>query len=213
LVELGGGGSNPPFGESLWEAGAIPYESQYTGNEPSMISVAEYVETVVHPRESSFMVSQTSEEGNQARIPYIFGINADFVDHETKQKRGEVGMTALFPQLPDFFEDTRFRPDDHGQFYLGSPGTGAPIHHHNEAFNALVFGRKGWVLTYPSTSAFSNVPAKDMVQALAFSPDHPGSNGTRGRRGGRRFRFVQNAGDMVVLPSGWGEWFPHFFNL
>jgi hypothetical protein len=53
-----------------------------------------------------------------------------------------------------------------GQFYLGKAGTGAPTHYHtNPAWNALAFGKKGWVVLPPAHAAFSAVPAAESVAA------------------------------------------------
>lgn len=52
------------------------------------------------------------------------------------------------------------------QFYLGSKDTGAPMHYHtNPAWNALIYGKKGWVLLPPSQAAFSSVSAAESVEA------------------------------------------------
>ena len=50
--------------------------------------------------------------------------------------------------------------DDAYQFYLGAAGTGAPFHHHQSAWNALIYGRKHWFLVPPRQAIFSTKPVR-----------------------------------------------------
>jgi len=36
-----------------------------------------------------------------------------------------------------------------GQFFVGPEGSGAPVHFHSSAVNALYYGRKRWILIPP----------------------------------------------------------------
>ena len=82
-----------------------------------------------------------------------------------------------------------FRP----QFFLGPPGTGAPMHAHGDALNTLVFGRKRWFLLPPRRAAFSTEPAA----ALAARTGGAGPPGA--------LRCTQRAGDVIFVPAGWGH--------
>ena len=42
------------------------------------------------------------------------------------------------------------------QWAYGGAGTGAPVHYHNTAWNALVYGAKYWVMYPPHTLVMSN---------------------------------------------------------
>jgi hypothetical protein len=72
------------------------------------------------------------------------------------------------------------------------------VHFHNAAWNALVYGKKAWVLVPPQQTVFSTVPAADMVRTLAKSDAALGS-----RR--KNLRCVQEAGDVVFLARRWGH--------
>jgi hypothetical protein len=39
-------------------------------------------------------------------------------------------------------------PSPKPQFYLGPPGSGAPSHHHKDAWNALAHGQKRWCVSF-----------------------------------------------------------------
>lgn len=44
------------------------------------------------------------------------------------------------------------------ELYLGGPGSGAPMHFHGDAFNALMWGGKAWFLLPPGEAHYSTVP-------------------------------------------------------
>lgn len=54
---------------------------------------------------------------------------------------------------------TRIGGTHQRQFYLGPPNSGAPMHFHDKALNALVHGRKKWAAYPPGTGMFSTSPA------------------------------------------------------
>lgn len=66
-----------------------------------------------------------------------------------------------------------------------------------QAWNALVYGKKGWILTPPGNASFSNVPASDMMQVLSRGNGYTEADGL--------MRCVQRAGDLIVVPANWGH--------
>ncbi len=73
--------------------------------------------------------------------------------------------------------------------------------HGNSAWNALVFGKKGWVLLPPDKKFLSITPAADMVRILAED------DATRIKLNSppRNIRCIQQAGDLMFIPMGWGH--------
>ena len=117
----------------------------------------------------------------------------------------KVSADKLFPHRPKFVQDgldgvVRFRKYN-AQFYVGPAGSGAPLHYHDCAWNALVYGKKGWVLMQPDRALFSNEPAARMVKRLA--DDDAAASDPRHDK--RNRRCIQNAGDVIILPRGWGH--------
>ena len=47
------------------------------------------------------------------------------------------------------------------QFYLGPSRSGAMMHFHNHAVNALAYGRKQWFLMPPSQAVYAKAPRRD----------------------------------------------------
>jgi hypothetical protein len=96
--------------------------------------------------------------------------------------------------------------------FMGPQGSGTSMHHHKAAWNALLFGRKLWLLTPPAQSAFR----RGELAADSFAAAGQGwlAEATRRARGGeaaeatagRRWLFVvQREGDVLFVPQGWGH--------
>src|SRR3546814_1713227 len=50
------------------------------------------------------------------------------------------------------------------QWAVGGPGTGAPVHYHNTAWNALIYGAKLWYIYPPANKVMSNDQILSFVQ-------------------------------------------------
>jgi hypothetical protein len=84
----------------------------------------------------------------------------------------------------------------HCQLYLGAARSGAPAHFHGHALNVLVHGEKLWTLTPPALATVSSSPVGSRAVASS-EPEEPEK--------GSVFACVQQPGDAVYVPSGWGH--------
>jgi oxalate decarboxylase/phosphoglucose isomerase-like protein (cupin superfamily) len=99
--------------------------------------------------------------------------------------------------------------DTEMQFYLGSVGTGAPVHYHGHAVNSMAYGEKvrgahlcadspnfslvqRWVLFPPEDSFYSTKPS---LRFLREEVD----------RVGGALQCHQRSGDVIYVPSLWGH--------
>lgn len=83
------------------------------------------------------------------------------------------------------------------QLFAGGNGSGAALHFHSAAYNAVFFGVKHWLLTPPRYAGISG--AASTVWRDRHAPrDLPSG-------AGMPFRCVQGPGDMVVVPNHWGH--------
>jgi hypothetical protein len=83
------------------------------------------------------------------------------------------------------------------QLFAGGNGSGAALHFHGAAYNAVFFGVKHWLLTPPRYSGISG--AASTVWRDRHAPrDLPGG-------AGMPFRCTQGPGDMLVVPNHWGH--------
>jgi len=82
------------------------------------------------------------------------------------------------------------------QWALGGEGTGAPIHFHNTAWSALIYGAKKWLIYPPHNQIMSNKQILDFFETdmKAFQ-----------QRDVRPVTCVQTAGDVLIIPENWGH--------
>ena len=88
------------------------------------------------------------------------------------------------------------------QFYAGAAGTGAPVHVHGDAWNALAHGRKRWVLFPPEQARYSTIPAGEFYGAVLPElcrecAEHPGAHCP--------LQVTQEEGDILFVPREWGH--------
>lgn len=82
------------------------------------------------------------------------------------------------------------------QWALGGGGTGAPVHFHNTAWNALIYGAKEWVIYPPQYMIMSNKQILDYVETDKISFE---------KRGVHSLSCIQTAGDVLIVPESWGH--------
>lgn len=108
------------------------------------------------------------------------------------------------------------------QFYLGGPGSGAPPHYHEDAWNVLAYGKKVWYITPPSAAEYMTVPIHDYVlEVLPKTKDKIHANDKMETQrskdknnstitsfwgpNSRPLTCIQEAGDVIYVPHGWGH--------
>lgn len=77
------------------------------------------------------------------------------------------------------------------QWALGGEGSGAPVHFHNTAWNAVVYGAKKWIFYPPSRSVMSH------EQILLYLE----TNDLMAQADS----CVQLAGEVMIIPEGWAH--------
>ena len=132
-------------------------------------------------------------------IPYAgtFGRDARRLKFgEFKPSLKEYAFSGVKPsEYPKFFEDLKYLgivnkfANRQVQFYQGVAGTGAPVHSHIDAWNALVHGRKRWFVLPPLKGYYSTKPVLEWME--------DGYNHVK------PFEFIQEAGDIVYIPRHW----------
>ena len=97
------------------------------------------------------------------------------------------------PMFQDFVHCGFFTKlqNTHFQYYQGKPGTGAPVHFHVDAWNALVHGRKRWFIFPPMKGMYTTKPIGQWL--------------TNHRNQVKPLVFTQYAGDIVYIPRFWAH--------
>jgi len=103
---------------------------------------------------------------------------------------GETGL-----RLPDWVNKTMFTSSF--QFYMGPPGSGAPIHFHDDALNFLVHGRKRWFLQRPIDTRYMR------VAPLIWLRNKKGYASFKKTE--KIYECVQQPGEALFVPHAWGH--------
>ena len=91
-------------------------------------------------------------------------------------------------------------------------GSGAPVHFHCDAWNALAHGRKRWFLYPPAVALYSKQPiAKwlaEQANRTSSSPSSLGDGGSFSLESAApegAITCTQRAGDVLYVPCDWGH--------
>ena len=93
--------------------------------------------------------------------------------------------------IPAVFGGLRTHPV---QWLVGGSGSGAPMHFHQDAFNALAVGTKRWVLRPPSEATLST---EHPLSWLRRNSQQLLAEGTKS--------CTQSAGDVLYVPDSWSH--------
>jgi len=160
---------------------AIPYQERFdeTSADVSLkMTVAEYLQTWGDDAEL-FETTQAPRYLFSASMPLDY---PDIMDDITD-----------LTELLDHFD---YKTSQMGkQFYFGPRYTGAPMHYHNTAINALAYGKKRWFITLPNQTFYS---IKAPKQLLKDDINNLVKNATLKQ-------CVQFAGDLMFVGTGWGH--------
>lgn len=168
------------YGDEEVSRVAIPYASQFgmAANVTTLGMQLQYM-AWLHAKASTDGDGDGSSSGGSKGAPpgYVF------------QPVGANSMLLDGIQLPQFLDPSRTEIElQTSQFYLGPAGSGAPFHFHRAAFNALVWGRKRWLVRPPAAAQYSTEHPR-----LGFDGDTESS------------RCTQESGDVLFIPDGWAH--------
>ena len=204
----------------------IPYEELFTSQPGHATGASTLAQFINHMPTMNERLKDTSVGARGATPPYIFfgGIN-----------KSDPLLADAFPLVPEFlrFESSTSTSDSEPvdwtvapaatQWYLGPPGSGAPIHFHQDAWNALAYGSKRWLLLPPGESRYSSQPILDLLTSSDFAsslmqPEHPAEDSDagagdkdsststhQGPEVAAPLECVQAAGEVMFIPNNWGH--------
>ena len=194
------------LGAAQVSVSTVPYADVYGGGRRNTTTVAKFVDSILQRGRGSSAGS--TGESNECRdrppdgaagthachklVPYVFSEVAD----------SDLGMFDAY--FKDIFGSPLFAAEPtsvqfkHPQFFVGPPGSAAPMHFHEDAINALAFGRKHWALVPPHRAEFSTLPGLRWLEA------NVGLDGGSSRGVGA-MQCMQEAGDIMYVPHGWGH--------
>jgi len=160
-------------------ASRIPYADEYFGKGGVRdLTFQSFVEK--HMGNKSYHHKQGSLETNDEGL-YIF---SNAVPEKVKE------IIARQASPPKWLKPLMVR-EPTPQLFIGSRGSGAPVHYHTDAWNFLAYGRKRWRLEAPSDAGLGFQPAVDTFLTVPREP--------------HSYECVQEAGDVLLVPDGWAH--------
>ncbi len=93
---------------------------------------------------------------------------------------------------PAYLEQTRLLRPESIQFYLGGVGSGTQPHWHAGSWNALLRGRKKWLLWPPERASYAHSHVATSAEAAVAA-------------GGEPLVCEQMAGEVILVPPLWGH--------
>ena len=177
--------------EESFKVGPVPY-SQIFGRDDDTknIGFERYVE-LMRARDEEL-------EGKEGEGLYIAqALSTAYGDKDQKAGLSATGNLAslikgMYDYIPHIIEWKGSSAMWNYQFFLGSWGTGAPPHFHEQAFNIVFYGIKEWSIAPPLTGIYANRHSN-----AHFRDDHDLDIGWK--------RCQQYPGELVFLPKSWGH--------
>eukprot|EP00746_Dinoflagellata_sp_MGD_P014902 gnl/MRDRNA2_/MRDRNA2_132865_c0_seq1.p1 gnl/MRDRNA2_/MRDRNA2_132865_c0~~gnl/MRDRNA2_/MRDRNA2_132865_c0_seq1.p1 ORF type:complete len:268 (-),score=50.66 gnl/MRDRNA2_/MRDRNA2_132865_c0_seq1:58-861(-) len=194
------------FGNFRCTSSEIPYGDQFL----------EVVEKQVALKDVASAALEEGVHHNMSRLQhaanYVFITSTDTLGCE----RGFADAFSKAVRAPGWLpmRDQEGVYEGYSQFYLGGRGTGSPLHFHTDAANVLAYGRKLYILYPPPYATFSAAATLEGLQQGVYNGSSVGSDpvqervmqlGDYGAGVHAGIEFVQEAGDVVFVPGGWGH--------
>jgi len=173
---------NHPIMKSKVNVGRIPYSLQFGLYEREM-TLEKYVALGIN-----------GKKGPDPPVYVFKDLLHDLLGDENDSNATTPRLGADGLHWPDWIQNMTQRSY---QFYIGPPGSGAPVHFHQDAINFLVYGRKRWFLFHPSDTAYSRKHPLQWFRAK--------DGLAKQKHEGRIYECVQQQGEAIVVPSDWGH--------
>ena len=180
-------------GDQKVHVSSIPYAQKFGGQGETDMDLREYIEQMVEHRtvggSHPWYVFKGHPIPKVSEKPYSL----------TKEARCPTPphITTAFNRIPGAAgSTTRDALFVNAQWALGGEGTGAPVHFHNTAWNALVYGAKRWVIYPPHYMLMSSKQILDFFETdMKLYAD----------RGIKPRGCTQVAGDVMIIPESWAH--------
>ena len=189
------------YGKTEVDVSRVAY-SEHFGAPAERMTLRKYVE-----EEMTLARSAPGDSAVGARR-YVFTVSAATVglgccrDDLTVDCCGQE-IARDHPLRDDFsmdWIDRRFTAGSVPELFIGAAGSGAQVHRHDGAINALVYGVKHWYLFPPTQRKFApdafGMPVDEWVEQIL----------PQLRQGGiAPIEFIQSAGEVVFVPHDWAH--------
>jgi len=171
------------YGETTVRTAEIPYADTFDDKAPSnTMTMNEYINAWGTP----------DNESPSGAPMYMF--TADYTNENPPLRDDIRELIELLHDVPDTNETDTLK-ELSPQFFVGPAASGAPMHWHNTALNALAFGEKHWYVLPPQDTFYSVLPS-----AIFAQDEVPQLESTIGVR-----QCTQRAGDLIFVGESYGH--------
>ncbi len=181
-------------GQQRVQVSDIPYANKYGGAGSQEMTLQEYIEEMIDHRIVGGKYPWYVFKGHPIS-------NGDSEKPESLVKYKECPTPPMIQEAFSLYgqhveKDKERELFVNAQWALGGEGTGAPVHFHNSAWNALIYGAKKWVIYPPHLMIMSNKQILDYFETDMVEYRD---------RGVKPHTCVQLAGDVMIIPESWGH--------
>ncbi len=234
------------LGDMKVQVSEIPYANKFGGTARVDMTLKKYIDEMMnHTHHMSTVtgnsrpwyvfkghpIPKLSEDPEKSLVLYedmvtpavIQGAFERLKSFDPVEKSIKESQTSKIPEeIGDKRKSNRFYHSSRAHFVnaqwaLGDKGSGAPIHFHNSAWNALIYGAKKWIIYPPAHMIMSkehildfienevstleekprkefNLPSKDVNKMITVKAPRA-----------RPSSCVQTAGDIMIIPENWSH--------
>jgi hypothetical protein len=180
------------FGNQKVHVSSIPYSQKFGGSGETDMDLRQYITEMVEHRLIGGAHPWYVFKGHP--IPKESEKSTSFV----KQEYCPIPETieTAFGLMPGTQSKQREHMFVNAQWAVGGEGTGAPVHFHNTAWNALVYGAKRWLIYPPHYMMMSSKQILDFFETDRVDYE---------KRGFSPRGCTQVAGDVMIIPESWAH--------
>ena len=204
--------ASPGRGDIIVKAQLTPYSVMLGLDPPENVTVKTFVETHMDRAHSTFQSHSSQPYYIFEELPRNTFHNGQTEPVGSSSKNEEDLLSML---LKDYVVPTPLQPKSFvpgttatvpgepsvllAHFFVGAKGSGSHLHAHVATFNALVYGRKHWYLI-PPEHGLEDTYTEQHAPIEAFVSKGVASLRARGIK---VLEFVQQAGEIIVVPNNW----------
>lgn len=169
-------GTYGEYNISVRQSRQVAYDNEFGGLHTDTMTIRQYISDVI----------ETKNESVEYNPPYLLSASLKTIP----------GLSTDHMPL-EYFDDIRFgwnteERTEAALMYLGVAGSGVTLHEHTNAWNALVYGRKHWILLPPYVQ-----------YGPTHLPHHEWMQNWYPKFASQAYECTQYAGEVLYVPTNW----------
>jgi hypothetical protein len=167
----------------------LPYGNTY-GEASKQVTLKDYIRKYMGKDFISMIPSTPKDNSEGVTAPnYIF--DGGYIWHSTFNH---------IIRTPSFLSNLMNRPELK-QFALGTRGSGAQPHFHQQAWNMLIYGRKRWYFKKPPTGTFHSETSLSFFNKFLNDAGNRNKNKNDNNDNDEYYEHIQTRGEIIYIPE------------